>query len=79
MNAAYREYSKLMQERQEIIRLNASLRLRRLPTQPVPPKPPRPMIPVAYEADGTYAGVCLTDDDVDTARESGLIIKMEPA
>jgi len=55
-----RRYDRLCAERQRIISENKARRWRkglREEMLVVPPKPERPMVPVAYEADGTYCGV----------------------
>jgi len=49
--------------RQDAIRLNASRRMRGLSRLPVPDDPGKVYIPVAYEADGTYAGILESVED----------------
>jgi hypothetical protein len=71
------EYDKLMFERSEIIRMNASLRMRGKTNQqtPVPPKPEIPLVPVAYSDNGkTYEGRL---KDIDECPK-GCIVKWEP-
>ena len=67
------EYSNLMHQRQEVLRINKSRRVRGLPTEPVPPKPERPRFPVAYTLAGDYEGVLRNADECPT----GCIVKME--
>jgi hypothetical protein len=50
------EYDRLNSARLEIVRKNASRRMKRQSPLPVPPKPTPVMIPYAFEQDGTYAG-----------------------
>lgn len=49
--------------RQDAIRLNASRRMRGLAPLPVPADPGPVYIPVAYEGDGTYAGILESAED----------------
>ena len=61
---AYIAYQRALAERQRIISDNRSRRMRGLATLPVPPKPEPPLVPVAYEPDGTYAGVMRSPDEL---------------
>jgi hypothetical protein len=61
--AAITERNRLRTLRQSAVRLNASRRARGLASLPVPPDPGKVYIPVAYEADGTYAGILESPDD----------------
>ena len=73
----YAEYQKAVAERQRVISVNRSRRMRKgaPPPLPVPPKPARPLVPVAYEPDGTYYGRLQHADDC----PAGYTLKMEPA
>src|SRR3990167_8714771 len=64
------EYNKAQFERQEIIRQNASRRLKHLPALPVPDKPTPPLVPIAYSPDGDYIGRL---DDVSECPEGAVV------
>lgn len=72
---ALSEYHRLCEERQRVITRNRAARFRGIPAIPVPPKPERPLVPVAYEADGTYYGRLADAADC----PPGCVVKMEPA
>lgn len=69
------EYHKADAARREVIRANASRRMRKLPTLAVPPKPERPTVLVCYDAEGTYMGTIQNADEA----PDGSIVKREPA
>ena len=65
LEAKIAAYDRAMTERLDIIRQNASRRMKRssLPLLPVPPKPSPVMLPFAFAPDGTYEG--LLEDPAD--------------
>ena len=69
------EYNKAQVARQEIIRQNASRRMKHLTALPVPDKPTPPLVPIAYSPDGDYIGRL---DDVSECPE-GAVVKWEIA
>src|SRR3990167_3930085 len=69
------EYNKAQFERQEIIRQNASRRMKHLPALPVPDKPTPPLVPIAYSPSGDYIG--RLEDESDCPAEA--IVKWEIA
>ena len=69
------EYYKEQAERQEIIRQNASRRMKHLPALPVPDKPTPPLVPIAYSPSGDYIG--RLEDESDCPAEA--IVKWEIA
>jgi hypothetical protein len=56
--ATYKDYQRLVRERQKIISDNAAARMRRGGGEilPVPPNPLPPLIPIAYDTEGGYIG-----------------------
>jgi hypothetical protein len=71
----YNEYAAYMRNRQEIISTNRSNRLKKLPLLKVPDKIKPPQVIVAYEPDGTYAGVINSLDEL----PAGYKYKMQDA
>ena len=65
LEAKIAAYNRVVEKRRNIVRQNASRRMKRssLPLLPVPPKPSPIMVPFAFEPDGTYGG--LLDEPTD--------------
>ena len=65
LEAKIAAYNRDVEKRRNIVRQNASRRMKRssLPLLPVPPKPSPIMVPFAFEPDGTYGG--LLDEPTD--------------
>ena len=59
LEAKIAAYNRDVEKRRNIVRQNASRRMKRssLPLLPVPPKPSPIMVPFAFEPDGTYRDV----------------------
>ena len=73
LEAKIAAYNRDVEKRRNIVRQNASRRMKRssLPLLPVPPKPSPIMVPFAFEPDGTYGG--LLDEPKDLP--AGMILK----
>lgn len=69
------DFQRMAKARRDAVSLNASLRMRGLPTVAVPPAPVKPQVRVAYETDGTYAGVLAAGEECPV----GCVVKLETA
>ena len=69
------EYNELRSQRAEIIRQNASRRMKRLSALPVPAMPQPPLVPIAYSLAGEYIGRLADESDC----PAGAVVRWEVA